>query len=65
MSEGLSEIAKVAAYFGLMLGLIGTVAPIIPGPALVWLSALLWAWADGFERVGWPYPVMAQCTSRG
>lgn len=54
MSADVAEIVKLLSYFGLMLGLIGTVAPILPGPALVWLSALVWAWADGFERVGWP-----------
>ena len=54
MTQHANEAVQWVAYFGLMLGLIGTVAPIIPGPALVWLSALLWAWADGFERVGWP-----------
>jgi len=45
---------KIVAYFGLMLGVLGTVAPVIPGPALVWASALLWAWADDFTHVGWP-----------
>ena len=29
-------------------------APVVPGPWLVWASALLWAWADGFRHVGWP-----------
>ncbi|MFN2115982.1 MAG: DUF456 domain-containing protein [Anaerolineae bacterium] len=54
MSETLSEIIKLVAYIGLMLGLVGTVAPVLPGPPIVWLSAVLWAWADGFDRVGWP-----------
>lgn len=35
------------------LGLIGAVVPLIPGPPLIWIGALLWAWADGFQRVGW------------
>jgi uncharacterized protein YqgC (DUF456 family) len=54
MSEALSEILKIVAYFGLMVGVLGTVVPVVPGAPIVWLSALLWAWADGFERVGWP-----------
>lgn len=54
MSEALSETLKIVAYFGLMIGVLGTLIPIVPGPPIVWLSALLWAWADGFERVGWP-----------
>ena len=45
---------QVLAYIGMAIGLVGTVLPLIPGTILIWLSALLWAWADGFERVGWP-----------
>jgi uncharacterized protein YqgC (DUF456 family) len=42
------------AVVGLLVGLVGVVAPGIPGPALVWLSMLVWSWADGFHQVGWP-----------
>jgi uncharacterized protein YqgC (DUF456 family) len=45
---------QLLAYVGLLVGMIGTVAPIIPGPVLIWLSILLWAWADGFNAFGWP-----------
>ena len=38
----------------LLLGLAGSVIPVLPGPFLIWLGALLWAWGDKFERVGWP-----------
>ncbi len=38
----------------LLLGLAGSVIPVLPGPLFIWLGALLWAWGDGFERVGWP-----------
>lgn len=41
------------AFFGMALGMIGTVAPLLPGAILIWLSVLAWAWADGFEHVGW------------
>ena len=33
---------------------VGTILPLIPGTILIWLSILLWAWADGFQQVGWP-----------
>lgn len=36
------------------LGLIGTILPILPGLPLIWAGAFLWAWADGFQQVGWP-----------
>ena len=26
----------------------------LPGAPLIWLGALLWAWADGFVKIGWP-----------
>ncbi len=54
MSPSLAEFLKILAYVGLVAGVIGVVLPIIPGPILIWLSALLWAWADGFQAVGWP-----------
>jgi uncharacterized protein YqgC (DUF456 family) len=50
----MAGLLQVVAYIGLVAGLIGAVVPIIPGPLLIWLSALLWAWADGFRAVGWP-----------
>ncbi len=47
------DLVQILAYFGMALGMIGTVAPLLPGAILIWLSALAWAWADGFEHVGW------------
>ena len=45
---------QILAYIGIVIGLIGTVAPIIPGTLVIWFSVLLWAWTDGFDAVGWP-----------
>jgi uncharacterized protein len=42
------------AYLLMVLGLAGSVIPLLPGPILIWLGALVWAWGDGFQRVGWP-----------
>lgn len=42
------------AYLLMVLGLIGAVVPVLPGPFLIWLGSLVWAWQDGFQRVGWP-----------
>jgi uncharacterized protein YqgC (DUF456 family) len=42
------------AYAAISVGLLGAILPVLPGSILVWLGALLWAWVDGFERVGWP-----------
>lgn len=37
-----------------LVGVAGTVLPVLPGPPLVFAGLLLAAWADGFQRVGWP-----------
>ena len=54
MDPAFVNLLQLIAYIGMTIGLVGTVVPILPGPILIWLSALVWAWADGFERVGWP-----------
>ena len=54
MTPQLVGFLQIIAYVGIVLGLIGTVAPIIPGTILIWFSVLLWAWADGFNAIGWP-----------
>ena len=41
-------------YALMLLGLIGAILPVLPGSLFIWLGALLWAWADDFNRVGWP-----------
>lgn len=44
---------SIFAYVLLLVGLAGSVIPALPGPILIWVGALVWAWADGFTRVGW------------
>lgn len=36
------------------VGLAGLLLPALPGAPLIFLGVLLIAWADGFERIGWP-----------
>ncbi len=36
----------------ILLGVLGTLIPILPGAAVVFLGMLLAAWLDGFTRVG-------------
>ncbi len=36
----------------MLAGLIGCVAPVLPGPPLVWLGALFYGWQTGWERIG-------------
>ncbi|HJO37809.1 MAG: DUF456 family protein [Vicinamibacterales bacterium] len=43
----------VVAGLLIVLGVIGTVVPAMPGPTLVFGGMLLAAWIDSFDRVGW------------
>ena len=42
----------IAAVVLVVLGVVGTVLPALPGPALILGGLVLLAWADGFVRVG-------------
>ncbi len=37
----------------ILIGLIGTLLPVMPGALLVFLGMVAGAWADDFSRVGW------------
>jgi uncharacterized protein YqgC (DUF456 family) len=41
------------AYVLIAIGLAGAVIPVLPGPMLIWFGVFVWAWADGFTRIGW------------
>ena len=43
----------VLALALVIVGLLGTVLPVIPGVLLVFAGLFLAAWADGYARVGW------------
>lgn len=43
----------VLAVLLIVLGVIGTVVPAVPGVLLVFGGMLLGAWIDGFRRIGW------------
>jgi len=44
--------------------ILGTVAPALPGPVLVFAGLLMAAWIDGFENVGWaPLTVLGVLTA--
>lgn len=54
MAEPLDSIVLVLALLVMVVGLIGTVLPVIPGTVLIFLSALGYALVEGFQTVGWP-----------
>ena len=54
MGEPLNTIVLILTGLLMIVGLVGTVAPIIPGTILIFLGALLYAVVEGFQVVGWP-----------
>ncbi len=50
---GETNLPAIVGYLLIALGLAGVVLPVVPGPLLIWLGALVWSWGDGFARVGW------------
>jgi uncharacterized protein YqgC (DUF456 family) len=53
MVESSAVVVQAIGYALVVLGLIGAVLPVLPGPILIWLGVLVWAWADGFVQVNW------------
>ncbi|RIK39943.1 MAG: hypothetical protein DCC55_16585 [Chloroflexi bacterium] len=41
-------------YAAIVVGFMGSILPVLPGPPMIWLGALLWAWGNDFEKIGWP-----------
>ena len=39
--------------FVMMIGLIFTIIPPIPGTVIIWLAAIFYGWALGWEQLGW------------
>jgi uncharacterized protein YqgC (DUF456 family) len=54
VEEPLNTIVLVLTFLVMLVGLIGTVLPVIPGTVLIFLAALLYALVEGFQVVGWP-----------
>ena len=53
MSAELAAALKTLAWVGVLAGLVGVFVPVLPGTILIFAGALLWAWADGFQALGW------------
>ena len=43
----------IAAVALVVVGVVGTVLPVLPGPILVFAGIALAAWIDGFTRIPW------------
>ncbi len=49
MSQVMIEAAIIMG-----VGVLGALLPLVPGPPLVWLGALYYAWRTSWVEVGWP-----------
>ncbi|HLT58639.1 MAG: DUF456 domain-containing protein [Limnochordales bacterium] len=47
--------AFAVALLFMVIGVLGTLVPVLPGIPLIWLAALGFGFVDGFERVDWPF----------
>jgi uncharacterized protein YqgC (DUF456 family) len=54
VGEPINSIVLVVALLVMLVGVIGTVLPVIPGTVLIFLAACLYALVEGFHIVGWP-----------
>lgn len=48
-----STLALIFAVVLMVLGLACSAIPSMPGTLILWTGMLVWAWADGFQRIGW------------
>jgi len=49
---------QIAGYGLIALGLAGSLLPLLPGPLLIWLGALVWAVDGGLEPLDWALVVV-------
>jgi uncharacterized protein len=54
----MTELLFPAAWLLILVGILFSVVPILPGSLVVWLGILVWANADGFHIIGWPLLVV-------
>ncbi|HSJ54399.1 MAG TPA: DUF456 domain-containing protein [Anaerolineae bacterium] len=54
MTDPQNTLAIIVASIVVLVGLIGTVVPGIPGTILIFAGALIYALMEGFQVVGWP-----------
>jgi uncharacterized protein YqgC (DUF456 family) len=54
VSDPVQVTATIGAGLMMLVGLIGTILPVLPGTVLILAGAFLYALIDGFHVVGWP-----------
>ncbi len=51
--DALTALALAVAAILVVVGIVGTVAPVMPGAVIVFAGLFLAAWAEGFVHLGW------------
>lgn len=54
MEEPVTTIVLAVTLIVMLVGLIGTVLPVIPGTIVIFVAALAFALLEGLQTVGWP-----------
>ena len=54
MTEPVATIVLALALLVMLVGLLGTFLPVVPGTILIFLAALCYALIEHFHTVGWP-----------
>jgi hypothetical protein len=44
---------QISGYILIAVGFVGSLLPLLPGPLLIWLGALVWAAGGGLEPLDW------------
>src|SRR3954470_9552695 len=53
MVPGAENLVLLLGALLVVIGILGTVLPALPGVPLVFVGLLIAAWAEGFQKVGW------------
>ena len=53
MVPGAENLVLLLGVLLVVIGILGTVLPALPGVPLVFVGLLVAAWAEGFQKVGW------------
>jgi uncharacterized protein YqgC (DUF456 family) len=54
VSELTNVLVLILAFLLMLVGLAGTVLPVLPGTILIFVGVLIYAFLEGFQAVGWP-----------
>jgi uncharacterized protein len=46
-------VALIIALLIMLIGLAGSIVPLLPGPPIIWLGAFFYAWQTDFTSIGW------------